>query len=132
MATKVTAADILKKREEERSACRLAHSANAGGEFWAREYCSCYTCRDVLDPTGEQDAAAANAKLAPPPVVNHREEAIHAVKLLLEQLKEKQDTVYETEARSHDEMAAQDMEWEEYDKKIDAAQQCLDILEHFA
>ena len=132
MAAKVTAADILKKREEERSACRLAHSANADGEFWAREYCSCYTCRDALDPTGEQDAAAANARLAPAPEENHHEDAIHAVKLLIEQLKKKQDAVYETEARSHDEMAAQDMEWEEFDKKINAAQQCLDILENFA
>lgn len=132
MANKITAADILKERDEMRKACRLAHSPKADGEFWARVGCSCYTCRDVLDPTGEEDAAAANALLAPPPEENHRGDAIHAVKLLIEQLKKKQDAVYEGEARSHDEMAAQDMEWEEYDKKIEAAQQCLDILENFA
>ena len=141
MATKVTAADILKKREEERKACRLAHSANANGEFFARVGCSCYTCRDVLDPTGEEDAAEANRSSTPetsmpPPQTTtdstHREDAIHSLKMLIEELKEKQDAVYDGEPRSHDEMAAQDMEWEEYDRKIMSAEQCLIILENFA
>jgi len=133
MATKVTAADILKKREEERKACRLAHSANANGEFFARVGCSCYTCRDILDPTGEEDAAAENARMNPPsPEGTHREDAIHSLKMLIEELKKKQDAVYDGNARSHDEMAAEDMEWEEYDRKIMSAEQCLVILENFA
>jgi hypothetical protein len=157
MASQITAADILKQREEERKACRLAHSPNGDGDFWARHACPCYTCRDVLDPTGEQDAATANAThvtawllgtdekdwppLATPPPPpppapleesNHLEDAIHSLKLLIEHLRKKQDTVYESDTRSHDEMAAQDMEWNEYDTKIMSVEQAIDILENFA
>lgn len=65
----VTPADILKERDQARAAGRIAHSANSSGEFFARLDCSCYTCRDVLDPTGTEDAKAQNAELPrlPPP-----------------------------------------------------------------
>lgn len=143
MANYITAADILKQREEERKAGRLAHSANGDGDFWARHGCSCYTCRDVLDPTGEEDAATAVAASVPRPptpppspspleVSNHLEDAIHSLKLLIEQLREKQDAVYESDVRSHDEMSAQDMEWNEYDRKIMSVEQAIVILENFA
>ena len=36
------------------------------------------------------------------------------------QLKQRQDAVYDGVVRSHDEMAAQDAEWDELDRKIDA------------
>ena len=52
----ITAADILEQRDASRRAGVLAHSSNQDGDFMARVGCSCYTCRDVLDPTGEEDA----------------------------------------------------------------------------
>ena len=62
-----TAAQILEERDQQRKAFRLAHTPNGSGEFSARLDCSCYTCRDVLDPTGEEDAKAYNERNAPPP-----------------------------------------------------------------
>lgn len=147
MATQITPADILKERDAKRKAGILAHSANARGEFMARLDCTCYTCRDCLDPTGEEDAKVANAPPPPPappallaaasgswvaPPPDHLGDAIHSIKALIEDLEKKQDAVYDEEAKSHSDMAIQDMEWEEYDAKIVALKQALDILEHFA
>ncbi len=56
-------AEILAERAAERAACRLAHTPNGSNEFFARVGCPCYTCRDVLDPTGEHDAKAHNESL---------------------------------------------------------------------
>jgi hypothetical protein len=56
----ITPEDILKQREESRKSLILAHSANSSGAFFARPGCSCYNCRDALDPTGEEDARIAN------------------------------------------------------------------------
>lgn len=140
MATLITAADILKERDEKRKAGILAHSANGYGEFTARLGCPCYTCRDCIDPTGEHDAATENAGSPPLPpshpvseeASNNLDDAIHSIKMLIEEYKAKQDAIYDAEAQRHDEMSAQDMEWEEYDTKIMSLQQVLDILENFA
>lgn len=59
-STTVTPADILKERDEARRAGRIAHSANCRGDFMARLDCSCYNCRDAIDPTGEEDAILRN------------------------------------------------------------------------
>jgi len=56
----LTPNDILQQRETARRAGLLAHTPNAHGYFNARLNCSCYTCRDYLDPTGEEDAFQAN------------------------------------------------------------------------
>ena len=63
----VTPTDILNERTQARAAGRIAHSANSSGEFFARLDCSCYTCRDVLDPTGEEDAKSRNREISLPP-----------------------------------------------------------------
>ncbi len=55
-----TPAEILEDRKARRQAGVLAHSSNVSGEFYAREGCTCYNCRDVLDPTGELDAKIQN------------------------------------------------------------------------
>ena len=65
-----TPTDILNERNAERSSGRLAHTPNGYGEFYARSSCPCYTCRDSLDPTGEEDAKLHNETLSfaiPPP-----------------------------------------------------------------
>lgn len=66
MNTHITANDILQQRETARRAGLLAHTPNAHGYFNARLDCSCYTCRDFLDPTGEEDASQANTSRQPP------------------------------------------------------------------
>lgn len=58
-----TSADILNERNRERANGRLAHTPNGYGEFYARPGCTCYTCRDCLDPTGEADATLYNVAL---------------------------------------------------------------------
>ncbi len=186
MATMITPADILKERERCRSSFMLAHSANVDGSFMARMGCPCYTCRDVLDPTGEEDAAAASAvnenrepfslpplslpaasllpvrssgggigvmglapapstsptsttghlsSYTPPPLFrharaepDHMKDAIASLKLEVNTLRAKQEEVYEKEAHSHDEMAMQDHEWNEYDQKIMTLETIIDTL----
>jgi hypothetical protein len=61
--TMKTPTDILNDRNAELRAGRLAHTPNGRGEFYARIDCPCYTCRDVLDPTGEEDAKLHNEAL---------------------------------------------------------------------
>jgi hypothetical protein len=61
--TMKTPEEILAEREAVRKSGRLAHTPNGRGEFYARIGCSCYTCRDELDPTGEEDAKAYNEAL---------------------------------------------------------------------
>lgn len=56
-----TAADILAERDDARRMGFLAHTANCRGDFMGRLECSCYTCRDYFDPTGEEDAKKRNA-----------------------------------------------------------------------
>lgn len=84
MTTMKTPTDILNERDALRSAGRLAHTPNGRGEFYARMDCSCYTCRDVLDPTGSEDAKfyndallAANIPPPPPSPVVTRQNAIY-------------------------------------------------------
>jgi hypothetical protein len=62
-----TASEILEEREIARSNGTLAHTAKVDGDFMARVGCTCYTCRDVFDPTGEEDAKARNNVPPPPP-----------------------------------------------------------------
>jgi hypothetical protein len=60
MSTMITPEDILKQRAANREAMLLAHSPNSSGDFFARSECSCYTYRDALDPTGQEDARIQN------------------------------------------------------------------------
>lgn len=64
-STMITSSDILEQRNKARRAALLAHTPNGLGEFTARPNCTCYTCRDVFDPTGEEDAVTANIALHP-------------------------------------------------------------------
>jgi hypothetical protein len=59
----VSPSDILAERQRQADKGYLAHSARVGGEFSARQKCTCYNCRSYLDPTGEIDAAAVNAQI---------------------------------------------------------------------
>lgn len=47
------------------------------------------------------------------------------LRTLRSQLQLRQDEVYSQDARSHDEMAMQDEEWNELDRKIDAIEGVL-------
>ena len=178
----ITAQDVLNARDKHRKSGVIAHSPNSRGEFMARFGCSCYNCRDALDPTGEEDAARANNQesnkpsnvlpfslgpssssypsfntgigllrspstggtsttahlslLSPPPLIrasraepDHIKDAIASLKLEIEKLKAKQDDVYESEASSHSDMAAQDMEWNELDAKIVHFEKVIQTLE---
>ena len=181
--SKTTAADILRERAEARASCRLAHTSNGEGDFYARYGCPCYTCRDALDPTGEEDARLANEEYKTPPrstpfpmpseppklmrqsastgtgaggyypvedlrsasvsgtsttghlfpssraEPDHIADAIASLKLEIAKLEEQQEEVYEQEAERHDEMAALDALWEEYDAKILTLQRVIDTLE---
>ena len=66
MLTMITPEDILKQRAMSRNTLSLAHSANSSG-FIPRTGCPCYTCRDALDPTGEEDARIQNEANTLPP-----------------------------------------------------------------
>jgi hypothetical protein len=54
-----------------------------------------------------------------------QEETFNRLRILRARLQTRQDAVYESETRSHDEMAAQDAEWEELDNQIHAIEQLL-------
>lgn len=55
----VTPAEILDQRQAARARGGIAHTANVSGDFMAWTSCTCYACRDYLDPTGEEDANRA-------------------------------------------------------------------------
>lgn len=61
--TMVTPAEILAERDRVRQQGTIAHTPNSSGNFWARDGCGCYNCRDALDPTGEEDAKMQNNAL---------------------------------------------------------------------
>ncbi len=65
MSTMITPEDILKQRAMKRNSNMIAHSSNSTGNFFARPDCPCYTCRDALDPTGEEDARIQNENSMP-------------------------------------------------------------------
>jgi len=56
----ITPNEILEQRQKQRQSGILAHSPNNSGLFYPRDGCTCYTCRDALDPTGEEDAKLQN------------------------------------------------------------------------
>ena len=79
------------------------------------------------DSEGE-DAAPAPSVVAPPHrrELDHVDELMDGLRGLRAELQIQQDHVYdEGLARSHDEMAAQDAEWDELDRKIDAIEQVM-------
>ena len=59
----ITPAEILERRAADRRLHIIAHTPNVEGDFMARLDCSCYNCRDYLDPTGEEDAKRINDQL---------------------------------------------------------------------
>lgn len=61
---KISAEEILAERDQNRRMGLLAHTMNCRGDFMGRYDCSCYTCRDYFDPTGEEDARQRNATVA--------------------------------------------------------------------
>jgi hypothetical protein len=69
-------------------------------------------------------AAAAEAEAVIDPL-SLDEVTANSLRLLRARLQSRQDAVYEGETRSHDEMAAQDAEWEELDNQIHAIEQLL-------
>jgi hypothetical protein len=112
----ITPDSILAEREKDRSAGRLAHSPNFNGEFFARHGCPCYTCRDVLDPTGEEDAERstlfAKAQMERE-VVESLESAQKKVALLLNACASNEGG-----------------DWERYHDKIQALKTALAAFEH--
>jgi hypothetical protein len=54
-----------------------------------------------------------------------QEETMNRLRTVLERVVARQDAVYDGETRSHDEMAAQDAEWEELDRQIHAIEEVL-------
>ena len=75
--TRVTTEEILAERQKAREEGALAHTPNVSGDCMCYVSCSCDTCRDFFDPTGEKDAQKENerrflaacqaANIAPPP-----------------------------------------------------------------
>jgi hypothetical protein len=59
---------------------------------------------------------------------DHMNDAIASLKLEVNTLRAKQEEVYEKETYSHDEMAMQDQEWNEYDQKIMTLETIIDTL----
>lgn len=112
MASSITAIDILEKRADP-AQNGLAHTPNVSGEFMARIGCPCCTCRSVLDPTGEIDAMAANIKAAHNRYIQELECMLTKEREDLERLEDDSSS-----ARSHDEMAAYDTQWDILDAKI--------------
>ena len=71
-------------------------------------------------------ALLRSATGAPEPLTDtFQEETFDRLRTLRAQLQGRQDAVYEEEVRSHDEMAAQDLEWEQLDRQIHAIEQLL-------
>ena len=61
MARRITAAEVLKEREELRS--ELGHVPHGTGRGWSSMfwvYCDCPNCRDEYDPTGQHTADYLN------------------------------------------------------------------------
>lgn len=58
-----TAEKVLEERKKKMMSGTLAHSVKVNDEFYAKLDCSCHTCRNVLDPTGEEDAKLWNAQI---------------------------------------------------------------------
>lgn len=58
-----------------------------------------------------------------------QDELLSRLRALRDQLHEEQDQIYEGEARSHDEMAAQDIAWNEIDEKIMAIDNLLQVFD---
>jgi hypothetical protein len=56
-------------------------------------------------------------------------DAIHSLNALIDELRMEQDAVYEKKTDSHDEMAAQDEEWEELDNRIMKLEKAIELLE---
>jgi hypothetical protein len=63
--TPVTPQMILAERQMKSQLGTLAHTLNTDGRGTLWVDCTCYTCRDFYDPTGEQDAALRNALAQP-------------------------------------------------------------------
>jgi len=61
----------------------------------------------------------------PSATTSEEAELMDRLRTLRSQLQTRQDEVYSQDARSHDEMAMHDAEWEELDRKIDAIEQVL-------
>jgi hypothetical protein len=74
---------------------------------------------------GSLHPSAASAASAADEPLSLDQTTAHSLRLLRARLQTRQDSVYEGETRSHDEMAAQDAEWNELDSQIHAIESLL-------
>lgn len=117
----------------------LAHTYNSRGELgmFVNPYaCSCMTCvNHVAHEHGhlahEQSHDATTAE--PPRQISLSSDQANALKKALtsriEELKRQQDAISHDDARSHDEMAAMDAEWDELDAEIHQLEGIVETLE---
>lgn len=63
------------------------------------------------------------------PARTEEEDLLCRLRALRDQLQEEQDEVYQGETRSHDEMAAQDVHWDELDAKIASIDNLLRVFD---
>jgi hypothetical protein len=118
------------------SSLALAHTFNSRGELgmFVNPYnCSCSTCRNYV--AGEEppsDTAPAAAATVPTTTVSvtaeERSVLVKALQSRIDELVRQQDTLTDEGARSHDEMAAVDQEFDELDREI---QKLEGLLERF-
>lgn len=86
---------------------------------------STVTAEPSLLPRGG-GAGVAPSILSPPRARTDVDALMDGLRTLRAELQTDQDNVYSgVDARSHDEMAARDTEWDELDRKIHAIEQCM-------
>lgn len=81
----------------------------------------------ALGPAPTAPALARSSSVAEEETLEVR--TLESLRSLRAHLQERQDVLYDEEARSHDEMAAQDAEWDELDRKMSAIDALLEAFE---
>lgn len=76
------------------------------------------------EPSSAEEADGGDAEPSPAPLRTDVDGLMDQLRGLRAELQIAQDNVYR-DARSHDEMAAQDAEWDDLDRKIDAIEQVM-------
>jgi hypothetical protein len=111
----------------------LAHSLNSRGEFgmFVNPYnCPCTTCRNYV---GAEEPPASAPAAAPATTVSvtaeQRNLLVKALESRIEELVRQQDALTQEGARSHDEMAAADQQFDELDCEIQKLEQLIAIFQ---
>lgn len=112
----------------------LAHTLNVRGDlgmFVNPFNCSCLTCCNYVNRHGDkehEDTGTLEAIQNFAFTDRQMDILIQSLNFQIESLKTQQEVLLREECRSHDEMAAQDQEFDELDSKIAEIQRMLDVL----